>query len=159
MDKYIFTDLPCALKVDFINESLSQGNSLCDILKYLDIQPSALELQFKEFGYEFDTFSNKYIQTSDKHPFNSNFPAFNEDTLKDMYIKINELYEWYKSQNNLHKHQDLKIDKFEGDATSRSYKVYQDIQTEFKRFCEKHKQYKVQDLVSQAFKEFIDKYE
>lgn len=78
------------------------------------------------------------------------------DELKQMYLKVNEIYEWYKSQNT-HVTKDLRIDEFKGDPVSRSYKVYPDIQLEFKMFCEDHKQYKVQDLVSQAFKDFIEK--
>ena len=78
------------------------------------------------------------------------------DELKQMYLKVNEIYEWYKSQNT-QVTKDLRIDEFKGDPVSRSYKVYPDIQLKFKMFCEDHRQYKVQDLVSQAFKDFIEK--
>lgn len=78
------------------------------------------------------------------------------DELKQMYLKFNEVYEWYKLQTN-QSTKNLKIDEFKGNPVSRSYKVYPDIQLEFKMFCEEHRQYKVQDLVSQAFKDFIEK--
>lgn len=115
-------------------------------------------MQFKELGYEFNTTINKYVQTSSNPYLNANLLVSDNDTLKDMYMKINEVYGWYKSQCNLPEHSDLRIDEFKGNPVSRSYKVYPDIQLEFKMFCEDHRQYKVQDLVSQAFKNFIEKY-
>lgn len=51
------------------------------------------------------------------------------------------------------------IDKLRNtDTTSSHYRIYKDIQEEFKAFCKEHKQYKVQDIISSAIKEYLDKY-
>lgn len=51
------------------------------------------------------------------------------------------------------------IDKLRNtDTTSSHYRIYKDIQEEFKAFCKEHKQYKVQDIISSALKEYLDKY-
>jgi len=122
------------------------------------MQPSAINGQFKAFGYKFDSLSNQYVKIVSEDPLNPNSLTINKDVFEDMCLKFNEVYEWYKSQNNSSECKDLKIDEFEGNPVSRSYKVYPGIQLEFKEFCDKHKQYKVQDLVSQAFKNFLNLY-
>ena len=51
------------------------------------------------------------------------------------------------------------IDKLRNtDTTSSHYRIYKDIQEEFKAFCKEHKQYKIQDIISSALKEYLDKY-
>ena len=51
------------------------------------------------------------------------------------------------------------IDKLRNKYTTSShYRIYKDIQEEFKAFCKEHKQYKVQDIISSAIKEYLDKY-
>ena len=51
------------------------------------------------------------------------------------------------------------IDKLRNtDTTSSHYRIYTDIQEEFKKFCKDNRQYKVQDIISSALKEYLDKY-
>ena len=51
------------------------------------------------------------------------------------------------------------IDKLRNtDTTSSHYRIYKDIQEEFKAFCKEHKQYKVQEIISSAIKEYLDNY-
>ena len=51
------------------------------------------------------------------------------------------------------------IDSYDrNDTKSSHYRIYTDIQEEFKAFCKEHKQYKVQDIISSAIKEYLDKY-
>ncbi|HHS9374786.1 TPA: hypothetical protein ACTWRU_003733, partial [Clostridioides difficile] len=78
----------------------------------------------------------------------------------DMNNKLNEVYSWYESQssNKVVEADKLKINDFEGDTVTRSYKIYEDVQKDFVAFCEANKKYKVQDIISQALFEFIEKY-
>ena len=51
------------------------------------------------------------------------------------------------------------IDSYDrNDTTSSHYRIYKDIQEEFKKFCKDNRQYKVQDIISSAIKEYLDKY-
>lgn len=51
------------------------------------------------------------------------------------------------------------IDSYDrNDTTSSHYRIYTDIQEEFKKFCKDNRQYKVQDIISSAIKEYLDKY-
>jgi len=158
MNKNTFNSLDYISQISCINKSLSEGDSLLKICKEIGMQPSAINEQFKTFGYEFDSTNKQYIKISSTNSLNPNSLTIDKYTFDDMYLKLNEVYEWYKSQNNSSECKDLNIDEFEGNPVSRSYKIYPDIQIEFKEFCDKHKQYKVQDLVSQAFKNFLDLY-
>ena len=51
------------------------------------------------------------------------------------------------------------IDSYDrNDTKSSHYRIYTDIQEEFKKFCKDNRQYKVQDIISSAIKEYLDKY-
>lgn len=51
------------------------------------------------------------------------------------------------------------IDSYDrNDTTSSHYRIYTDIQEEFKKFCKDNRQYKVQDIISSAIREYLDKY-
>lgn len=159
MNKLKFNKLDDISKINYINDLLSSKNVLAEICIDLGIDPSDINFVFEGLGYEFDIITHKYIQKRSISHLNDNLIHFDAELLKDMYSKIDEVYNWYKIQQNLSNYTSIKIDKFKGETTSRNYKVYEDIQIEFKRFCEKHKPYKVQDLVSQAFKDFMEKYD
>lgn len=75
----------------------------------------------------------------------------------DMNNKLDEVYRWYLESSNEVVNDDLKINDFEGEVVTRSYKIYEPIQKEFAEYCSSSK-YRVQDLISQALKEFLEKY-
>jgi hypothetical protein len=53
----------------------------------------------------------------------------------------------------------IDLKRFKGEPVNRTFKLYEEVQEDFKEFCEKHKRdYKVQDLISQALFEFMEKY-
>jgi hypothetical protein len=44
------------------------------------------------------------------------------------------------------------------ETVTRSYRVYSEIQAEFKQFCDDNRNYKVQDILSSALKEYMNKF-
>lgn len=88
-----------------------------------------------------------------------------ERQIKDLQSQINIINDMLNKNNATNVvidttsfiHSD--IDKLRNtDTTSSHYRIYKDIQEEFKAFCKEHKQYKVQDIISSAIKEYLDKY-
>lgn len=94
----------------------------------------------------------------DKEEYKIMLKSFKE--IEKMNEKLEAVYKWYEKEHEVIDvtPQELKIGKFEGEAVSRAYKFYPDIQRDFIEFCKKHKQYKSQDIICQALKEFMDKY-
>lgn len=80
--------------------------------------------------------------------------------IEKMNEKLDAVYKWYEKEHEVIDvtPNELKIDKFEGEAVARAYKFYPDVQKDFIEFCKKNKQYKSQDIICQALKEFMDKY-
>lgn len=94
----------------------------------------------------------------DKEEYKIMLKSFKE--IEKMNEKLEAVYKWYEKEHEVIDitPQELKIDKFEGDAVSRAYKFYPQVQKEFIEFCKKHRQYKSQDIICQALKEFMEKY-
>ena len=51
----------------------------------------------------------------------------------------------------------INIKNFEGKTVSRCYKVYEDFQKEFVKFCKENSNYKVQGILSMALYEYMKK--
>lgn len=88
-----------------------------------------------------------------------------ERQIKDLQSQINIINDMLNKNNATNVVTDTTsiihsdIDKLRNtDTTSSHYRIYKDIQEEFKAFCKEHKQYKVQDIISSAIKEYLDKY-
>lgn len=94
----------------------------------------------------------------DKEEYKIMLKSFKE--IEKMNEKLEAVYKWYEKEHEVIDitPQELKVDKFEGEAVSRAYKFYPQVQKDFIEFCKKHKQYKSQDIICQALKEFMEKY-
>lgn len=178
MDRNTFDSLSSQDQINYINNQLLQGHTITNICKIIGIGRTTIRDRFKKVGYEYNQKTKIYesiveiISTENiKKQDSSNkvvvADADNHLGLKDilsnfneMDIKLNEVYSWYKSQSSLKvvEADKLKINDFEGDTVTRSYKIYEDVQKDFVVFCEANKKYKVQDIISQALFEFIEKY-
>lgn len=178
MDRSTFDRLSTMDQIDYINKQLLEDHTLTNICKDINIGRTTIRDRFKKVGYEYNQKTKIYesiveiISTENiKKQDGSNkvvvADADNHLGLKDilsnfndMNNKLNEVYSWYESQssNKVVVADKLKINDFEGDTVTRSYKIYEDVQKEFVAFCEANKKYKVQDIVSQALFEFIEKY-
>lgn len=94
----------------------------------------------------------------DKEEYKIMLKSFKE--IEKMNEKLEAVYKWYEKEHEVIDitPKELKVDKFEGEAVSRAYKFYPQVQKDFIEFCKKHKQYKSQDIICQALKEFMEKY-
>lgn len=88
-----------------------------------------------------------------------------ERQIKDLQSQINIINDMLNKNNATNVVIDTtsiihsSIDSYDrNDTKSSHYRIYTDIQEEFKAFCKEHKQYKVQDIISSAIKEYLDKY-
>lgn len=77
-----------------------------------------------------------------------------EDNLKALERRIKALESKVNRQsiNDI----DINIKKFKGNTVSRCYRLYEEIQKEFSKFCKENSNYKVQDLLSMALYEFME---
>ncbi|HDO9660872.1 TPA: hypothetical protein P5Q24_003881 [Clostridioides difficile] len=178
MDRNTFDSLSSQDQINYINNQLLQGHTITNICKIIGIGRTTIRDRFKKVGYEYnqktkiyesiveiistenikkqDSSNKVVVADADNHLGLKNILSnFNE-----MDIKLNEVYSWYKSQSSskVVEADKLKINDFEGNTVTRSYKIYEDVQKEFVDFCEANKKYKVQDIISQALFEFIEKY-
>lgn len=75
--------------------------------------------------------------------------------------KYDEMLQWYELQKSVIDvtPPKLEIPPTDAEPVTRSFKIYPDINNDFKKFCSKNDNYKVQDIISFAIKEFLDKYD
>lgn len=80
--------------------------------------------------------------------------------MKDQLKELIQDHNRRKSIADVIEPQELKVDKdrFEGSLKGRLIKVYDNVNTEWIRFCKRNDQFKMQDLYSIALLEFIEKY-
>ena len=88
-----------------------------------------------------------------------------ERQIKDLQSQINIINDMLNKNNATNVVIDTtsiihsSIDSYDrNDTKSSHYRIYTDIQEEFKKFCKDNRQYKVQDIISSAIKEYLDKY-
>lgn len=204
-----FIDLGIEAQIKYINERLSQGQTVIMIREDLGIGEKWLQRHLKNKGYKYNQKERLYknstdVETNDKHVENvqnnlSDETFYNNSTpvehtvngsgneldvkvynsreivvdkeeynimlksykkIEKITEKLDKVYKWYEKEHEVIDvtPKELKIDKFEGEAVSRAYKFYPEVQKDFIEFCDKHKQYKKQDIICQALKEFMEKY-
>lgn len=177
MDRKTFDQLEIIEQINHINEHLNQNNSLTKIAKDIGIGRSTVSERFKKEGYIFDKKDNNYIYSTKviikeksipvkqkEHHENNNVVSADNNyfylikVIEDMKGQLNEVYGWYENQRNVIDPIELKMNKFDGEPINRTFKIYPEVQEEFKDFCTKHKEYKVQDVISQALYEFMQRY-
>ena len=75
--------------------------------------------------------------------------------------KYEEMLQWYELQKSVIDVTPPKLDipPTDADPVTRSFKIYPDVNNDFKKFCSKNDNYKVQDIISFAIKEFLEKYD
>lgn len=78
--------------------------------------------------------------------------------LLDLKNELKALIEKDKQRENIIELPQLHINKFTGNLTSKSIKVYSDVLDLFDKFMDEHKGLKQQDVISQALWEFLKKY-
>jgi hypothetical protein len=80
--------------------------------------------------------------------------------LLDMKKKLKQIIKWFDNEKGAIKDNKLTIEfeKFEGNAVSRTFVVYENILNDYKKFCNNNKKFKKQDILSQALYEFLERY-
>lgn len=75
--------------------------------------------------------------------------------------KMEEMFQWYELQKSVIDvtPSKLNIPPTDAEPVTRSFKIYPDVNEDFKNFCSKNNNYKVQDIISFAIREFLDKYD
>lgn len=74
--------------------------------------------------------------------------------------KMEEMLQWYELQKSVIDvtPPKLEIPPTDVEPVTRSFKIYPDVNEDFKEFCSKNNHYKVQDIISFAIRQFLDKY-
>lgn len=158
MGKDDFNKLNLKDQIEFINKNLER-KTLTEICKEIKISRSTIRERFLKQGYIFNKSQNKYIYSfeannkakeGNKYKNNTNVL---EEKIKVLESKIEAIES--KLNNKDKEFNEIEIKKFEGKTVSRCYRIYEDIQKEFSKFCKENSNYKVQDILSMALYEYM----
>lgn len=158
MRKDDFNKLNLKEQIDFINKNLD-SKTLTEISKEIKISRSTIRKRFLKQGYIFDKNKNKYIysseannKTQEEYICNNNTNVL-EEKIKVLELKIEAIESELNNKNK--EFNAIEIKKFEGKTVSRCYRIYEDIQKEFSKFCKENSNYKMQDILSTALYEYM----
>ena len=165
MTKEEFLELDIDKKIEYLNEKLSEGQTVIRIREDLGIGEKSLQKIIRENGYKYFQKEKRYYKE------NTNvLQNYKDDLLeivqakKDIFEVINAFKEnlYYKDTTNVIEvvaSNEIQIKDFNSEAKVTSFRVYGETLTKWKEFCSKHKKYNNQDLVSMALEEYMKKYE
>ncbi|MDB8806309.1 hypothetical protein PN281_14505 [Romboutsia sp. 1001216sp1] len=185
MTKEEFLELDIDKKIEYLNEKLSEGQTVIRIREDLGIGEKSLQKIIRENGYKYFQKEKRYYKENtnvlQKNIVNENYNLdskdptivlqnYKDDLLeivqakKDIFEVINAFKEnlYYKDTTNVIEvvaSNEIQIKDFNSDAKVTSFRVYGETLTKWKEFCSKHKKYNNQDLVSMALEEYMKKYE
>ena len=156
MVKEEFNKLNLKEQIEYINKKL-ENKTLTNLCEEIKISRSTIRERFLKQGYIFDKSKNKYIYSEasnwlEKENINANNTKVLEDKIKALESKIEAIND--KLNNN---YNSINIKNFEGKTVSRCYRLYEDVQKEFSKFCKKNSNHKVQDILSMALYEYMEK--
>jgi hypothetical protein len=153
-----FNRLVIEEQVEYLNSKLPLKTltKVCDELK---IARSTITGRFKKRGYTLDLTQNKYILDKTTKEIKVNDDNDIKELL-EMKDKLKLLIEWFDGEQagTLQKDFNIDLDKFDGEAISRTFVVYPNVLDRYVKFCEAHRAYRRQDIISKAITEFLDKY-
>ena len=177
MNKEAFDKLEIQQQVEYINGKL-ELNSLTKVCQNIGIDRSTVRKRFKSKGWEL--VDNRYINTGNtittvntkdttntktqKKSNKSSDIKVLEDKINSLEAQIKGIVDTISTLNattTVDTIDTTEIKKYEGDTVSRSYRVNEEIQKEFKILCRRltaDTDITVTDVINTALKEFIDKY-
>ena len=165
MTKEEFLELDIDKKIEYLNEKLSEGQTVIRIREDLGIGEKSLQKIIRENGYKYFQKEKRYYKE------NTNVLQNYKDDLLEIVQAKKEIFEvinafkenlYYKDTTNVIEvvaSNEIQIKDFNSDAKVTSFRVYGETLTKWKEFCSKHKKYNNQDLVSMALEEYMKKYE
>lgn len=157
MGKEEFNKLKVKDQVEYINKKL-ENKTLTEVCKEIQISRSTVRERFLKQGYLFDKSNNKYKSSSEtnnkaqKENECENNTKVLEEKIQALESKIEAIEN--KLNNN---YSGIDIKKFEGKTVSRCYRLYEEVQKDFSKFCKENSNYKVQDILSMALYEYMKK--
>lgn len=155
MGKEEFNKLKVKDQVEYINKKL-ENKTLTEVCKEIQISRSTVRERFLKQGYLFDKSNNKYKLSSgtnnkaQKENKCENNTKVLEEKIQALESKIEAIEN--KLNNN---YSGVYIKKFEGKTVSRCYRLYEEVQKDFSKFCKENSNYKVQDILSMALYEYM----
>lgn len=186
MTKKEFLELDINKKIEYLNEKLSEGQTVIRIREDLGIGEKSLQKIIRENGYKYFQKEKRYYKDNTnvlqkniihgKEIFDSEYEDstivlqnYKEDLLeiaqakKEIFEVINAFKEnlYYKDTTNVIEvvaSNEIHIKDFNSEPKVTSFRVYGETLTKWKEFCSKHKKYNNQDLVSMALEEYMKKY-
>ena len=185
MTKEEFLELDIDKKIEYLNEKLSEGQTVIRIREDLGIGEKSLQKIIRENGYKYFQKEKRYYKENtnvlQKNIVNENYNLdskdptivlqnYKEDLLEIVQAK-KEIFEVINAfKENLYckdttsvievvASNEIQIKDFNSEAKVTSFRVYGETLTKWKEFCSKHKKYNNQDLVSMALEEYMKKYE
>lgn len=184
MKKEEFNYLTIDEQVEYINTQLMLG-SLNKIATSIGISESTIRDRFKSKGYKRQgkSFIKLVTTESIKEDIKSKIPKNNtnntnttkakQESQNNNNIKIleNRVYNLEKELENIklllattntnttiNTNTTKVIKTYEGDGVSRSYRVNEEVQKQWKVFCKSHSEYRVSDLISNALEEYMNSF-
>lgn len=174
MDKIEFKKLGIEDKVKYLNNKLSQGQTVTSIREDLGIKERTLQKEIKKGGYKFIPKSKRYVKTTEITTTATDVVIKPSTSVVDNNIGINKEYileniEILKEMIEKYKNTratttattsiviDLLNDKHLN-PKPHSLRINEFVWNDWQKFCDKNKYYSKQDLLSMALKEYIEKY-
>lgn len=155
MGKEKFNELEVKEQIEYINQNL-ENKTLTKICEEIKVSRSTIRKRFLKQGYIFDKEQSKYINLeANKKPQEENKCKSNTNELEFKIEALEAKIKGIEDRLNSSSSKQINIKKFEGKTVSRCYRLYEDVQKEFSKFCKENSNYKVQDILSMALYEYM----
>ncbi|WP_195941115.1 hypothetical protein [Romboutsia sp. 1001713B170131_170501_G6] len=155
MGKEKFNELEVKEQIEYINQNL-ENKTLTKICEDIKVSRSTIRKRFLKQGYIFDKDQSKYINLeANKKLREGNKCKSNTNELECKVKALETKIKGIEDRLNSSSSKQINIKKFEGKTVSRCYRLYEDVQKEFSKFCKENSNYKVQDILSMALYEYM----
>lgn len=177
MKREEFNKLNIDDKIKYLNDKLSEGQTVTKIREELGIGEKSLQRQIKEGGYKYNNKTKTYIKITDSTTTsttkenevivvdkNTNVVVKNEDSkyLSENIEILKEMIEKYKiTRATTTSTTSIVIDLISDkhlNPKPHSLRLNEFVWQDWQKFCENNKYYSKQDLLSMALKEYMEKY-
>lgn len=179
MNKEKFNELEILEQVEYINKGL-ELESVTKVCANIGIDRATVRKRFARNGYEL--VGNKYMHTQSTPTTTTKNISTNkviknatEQTQENKQIKVleNKIESLEKELESIksilttittnttttvNTNTTKTIKTYEGDGVSRSYRVNEEVQKQWKVFCKSHSEYRVSDLISNALEEYMNSF-
>lgn len=172
-----FNNLSIDKQVEYINKEL-ELSSLNKICKSLGVSESTVRDRFKRNNYK--RVDKKFVVNTTETTTNTNDKVLpieaklkpvkkvdNLDSIKLLEKKIKALESQIEATNKridnlnttkttINTTTDTTVNTYQGKEVVRSFRVNEEVQQRFKKYCKANSEYKVSDILSTALEEFLN---